>query len=344
MTLAFVELSGEAPTLAGAEAVAAAEALGGRAVRSEAPIESLVAVELPDEPTAAELARRLALARRCLVLRARGRDIGAALEELGARYRSASVRRLGRPSSGGKDTAVLDAGAAFKHGGGSIDLDRPAHRFWLGTAAQETPVLFEEVAAVDRRSAAGRRMPSLPFQRPVSLPPRLARAAANLARIRSPDRVVDPFLGTGALLAEAGLLGGRLFGIDREPEMVRGALRNLAHLGLAADELVVGDAGAVEFWEPEARFEALLTDPPYGRASTTGGEDAAALVARVLPRWAERVRPGGRLVVIVPGPIDPPGEEWTSVLDVTVRVHRSLSRVFRVFERFAVTSSPPPSS
>ena len=180
-------------------------------------------------------------------------------------------------------------------------------------------------------------MPALPFQRPVSLPPRFARAAANLARVRAGDRVVDPFVGTGALLAEAGLLGGRLFGIDLDPTMVRGALRNLAHLGRHAEELVVGDAGSIEFADPGVRFDALVTDPPYGRASSTGGEGAAAVLARVLPRWADRVRPGGRVVVIVPGPIAPPGPEWTSVVRASVRVHRSLTREFRVFERTGAT-------
>jgi tRNA G10 N-methylase Trm11 len=57
----------------------------------------------------------------------------------------------------------------------------------------------------------------------------------------------------------------------------------------------------------------------------------------VLPRWADRVRPGGRVVVIVPGPIAPPGPEWTSVVRASVRVHRSLTREFRVFERTGAT-------
>ncbi|MGA8302079.1 MAG: DNA methyltransferase, partial [Thermoplasmata archaeon] len=251
---------------------------------------------------------------------------------------SAAVRRLGSPSSGAADDAVLRAGRAFKSGGGTIDLDHPDRRFWLARGADGTDRLFEEVAAVDRRSASARRMPTLPFQRPVSLPPRLARAAANLARVRSGDRIVDPFVGTGALLAEAGLLGARLYGIDRDAEMVRGALRNFTHLGVTAEELVVGDAGEAEFGGSPVPFDAVLTDPPYGRGSSTGGEGSAEVVDRVLPRWAARVRPGGRLVVIVPAPVEDPGPEWHSVVTVPVRVHRSLTREFQVYERAGVTT------
>jgi tRNA (guanine10-N2)-dimethyltransferase len=342
VTRAFVEVSGEAPGLAVAEAVAAAEALGGRGTGIPGG-STLVEVELPSESAVSKLADRLALARRCLVVRAAGDEVGTALERFGHEGATAAVRRLGRPSTGSTDAGVARAGAAYKRGGGRIDLVGPSRRFWLEDRGSEGTLLFEEVAAVDRRAASARRMPELPFQRPVSLPPRLARAAANLARLRPGDRAVDPFVGTGALLAEAALLGARVSGLDRDPEMVRGALRNLTHFGVHAEELVVGDAGSADFSDPSALFDAVVTDPPYGRASGTGGEDAGEVLARVLPRWASRVRPGGRVVVVVPGPLEPPGTEWASVLKVSVRVHRSLTREFRVFERGVPTASRPSS-
>ncbi len=332
MTRIFVETSGESSALAGAEAVAAAEALGGHGAPPEQRLGSLVAVELPEGLDPSALADRLALARRCLVERAPATSAIGWLERAGGAGGSASVRRLGRPSSGGDDPAVLASGRAFKRGGGRIDLTRPDHRFWL-IAGAPGDVLLEEIAAVDRPAVAARRMPSLPFQRPVALPPRLARAAANLARVRPGDRVIDPFVGTGALLAEAGLLGARLYGVDRDPAMIRGALRNLEHVGVTAEELVVGDAGSVDGSDPRTPFDAVLTDPPYGRASSTGGEGSAALVARVLPRWTDRVRPGGRRVVIAGGPVPEPGDGWGEIARISLRVHRSLTRTFYVHER-----------
>ena len=341
MISAYVEISGESSALATEEAVAAAEALsGGRLKDDLLALPGLVGVTLPEEADVLALAERLALARRCLAFRAGPSDVGSTIGRAGADGGTASVRRLGSPSSGADDAGVLEAGRRFKTGGGTIDLANPRRRFWLVRGADGKDRLFEEVASVDRRSAATRRMPVLPFQRPVSLPPRLARAAANLARIRPGDRVLDPFVGTGALLAEAGMLGARLYGIDRDADMVRGSLRNLAHLGVVADELVVGDAGEAEFAGVVPSWDAILTDPPYGRASSTGGEGSAALVARVLPRWAARVRPGGRLVVIASFAVEPPGADWRPVVSVSVRVHRSLTREFRVYEKTERATNP----
>jgi len=338
MILGFVEVSHESLPLAEAEAVCGAEAVGGGGVAAGAPFPGLVAVEVPDTTALRELANRLALARRCLRPVPEAGELLAAARQEGARGQSAAFRRIGRPSGGGTDEGVLSSGRAFKAGGGSIDLDRPERRFWVARGADARDHLLEEVAAIDRTAPSQRRMPLLPFRRPVSLPPRLARAAVNLARVTPKDRVLDPFLGTGALLAEAGLLGGRLYGMDRDPAMVRGALQNLAYLGVAADELVVGDARNVDFADPSQRFSAIVTDPPYGRSSSTGGEGAAELVRQVLERWSHRLTPDGRLVVIVPagGAASLPG---TPRFHVPVRVHRSLTREFCLYERAGATGN-----
>jgi putative methyltransferase (TIGR01177 family) len=330
----YVELAGEATDLARAEALAAARALGGRG-SDDLPVEGaqLVGIDLGSREDAPRLAHRIALARRCLLPMGGEPDAESVLREAGRSGRTGAVRRLGRPTSGDRDEGLLRAGRAFVEGGGSIDLNAPARRFWIAGPGQ----LFEEVAAVDRSAASTRRMPRLPFQRPVSLPPRLARAAANLAEIRSGDRVLDPFVGTGALLAEAGLLGARVFGIDRSTEMVRGAMQNLGYFGLSAEALVAGDAGDVEVDDPEP-FDAILTDPPYGRSSSTGGETGAGLVARVLPRWAERIRPGGRIVLILGEGAEPLGADWRYDA-FRVRVHRSLTREFRVYTRSGASST-----
>lgn len=332
MIQAFVEVSGESPALGRAEAVAASEALEGGVGTTEPHFDGLVGVELPDGPSLARLAERLALAHRCLRLLANEGDLDRTLRAEAVRGETAAFRRVGS-ASGAPDPRILSAGRAYKSAGGRIDLGRPARRFWLACDVAGREWLFEEAGTVDRAAFGGRRMPLLPFQRPVSLPPRLARAAANLARIRPGDRVLDPFLGTGALLAEAGLLGARLYGIDRDAAMVRGALENLRHLGLSAEALAAGDAGTVEFAEQGLGFDAILTDPPYGRSSSTGGEAADLLVERVVPRWAQRLTVTGRVVLIVPSGAPDLFAPWERKLSVAVRVHRSLTREFRVYQR-----------
>ena len=341
MRVLWVELSKDVPPLARAEAIAAAEALGGGRGPSGTYEDSglPVPVELPDGTDPAYLTARLALARRCLERRGTTRAAAEIFARAGRDARSAAVRWIGRPTSGSDDRDVRELGRAYVAAGGRIDLEHPDRRFWLVGAPPDGPAFFEEVGATDPSALARRRMPRLPFQRPVSLPPRLARAAANLAGIRLGDRVLDPFVGTGALLAEAGLLGAEVYGIDRDPEMVRGALRNLGHLGVTPRSMVVGDAGDPAVDVEAGVFDAVLTDPPYGRASSTGGEGGAAVVARVLPRWAERVRPGGRVVVILGGPSVPLGPPWECCTAIPVRVHRSLTREFRVYRRPGATPS-----
>ncbi|HLM70269.1 MAG TPA: DNA methyltransferase [Thermoplasmata archaeon] len=332
MTTGYVEPSQESPELAEAEAVSAAEALGGHAAPESPVLSGLIALVLPDADTWDRLAGRLGLARRCLLPTVTSPDAASSARHEGARGGSAVFRRIGKASGGGTDDAVLSSGRAFKVGGGTIDLESPTRRFWLARDAMEADHLLEEVASVDRATTARRRMPLLPFQRPVSLPPKLARAAVNLAQVKPSDAVLDPFLGTGSLLAEAGLLGGRLFGVDRDATMVRGALQNLAYLGLTAEKVIVGDARDVEFGDEHLRFSAIVTDPPYGRASSTGGTDASQLTAEVVERWRHLLRPAGRILVIVPagGPaLEIPG---TIRFRIPVRVHRSLTREFRLYE------------
>jgi tRNA (guanine10-N2)-dimethyltransferase len=329
---AFVELSGESPALGRAEAVAASEALGGSVGPEEPRFGGLVGVELPELPSLERLAARLALAHRVLRVLGSPADLEPTISSEAVGGKAAAFRRVGSVS-GTPDPGILRAGKRYKSAGGRIDLGHPVRRFWLAIDSTGREWLFEEMGAVDRTGAAQRRMPLLPFQRPVSLPPRLARAAANLGRVRAGDRVLDPFLGTGALLAEAGLLGARLYGIDRDATMVRGALENLTHLGLSAEALVVGDAGTVDFTDSDLAFDALVTDPPYGRSSSTGGESAEHLVERVVPRWARRLTPRGRVVLIVPSGAPDLSPPWRRQLSVPVRVHRSLTREFRVYGR-----------
>jgi putative methyltransferase (TIGR01177 family) len=342
MTRFWVEASGENPSLAAAELAGVMRGPTDRGAGTPDPAPTgFSTVDLPGRPEAHALGRRLAMARR--ILEPWGDQpapaVLARFESEGRGGAPAAFRPLGSARRPLGSPRLAACAAAYVRGGGRIDLERPLRRFFLAETPGGGLLVAEEVAAVDRAPFAERRMARLPFQRPVSLSPRLARVAANLAGIRPGDRVVDPFVGTGALALEAALLGARVTGVDRDPEMVRGAIRNFAHFGQSFEALWVEDAGAAADDAAAGRFDALVTDPPYGRASGSGGEPAAALVARVIPRWADRVRPDGRLVVLAPGGPDPVGSPWERVVCVRDRVHRSLTREFRAYARRGVSRS-----
>ena len=336
---AWVELSRENLPLARAELDAALQAMGRSTSEAGAgPSLPSVAVESPAE--ARRLAARLALARRVIARwkETSSQGIEGRLRREVRAGESVSFRPLDRPTGAVLDPRVRAWAVAIGSVGARIDLEAPDRRFVFRSSEATVGEFGEEVASVDRASFDQRRMPRLPFRRPVSLPPKLGRVAANLARVRPGDRVVDPFLGTGALAIESALLGAGVTGVDTDATMVKGAVANFAHLSLAPEAFVVADAGS----EPvRGVYDALVTDPPYGRASTTGGEDSALLAERVVGHWAPAIRPGGRLVVVVPGGPDPVASPWRRILAIPDRVHRSLRREFRVYERVGESESGP---
>jgi SAM-dependent methyltransferase len=332
-----VELSAENLPLAAAEASAAALALGGIASPVEVPaFPRCLALRLTGEPDARALAARLALARRVILpwVETTPPAIAAHLaDEAAQRPLGASFRSLGASEGAAVGPELASWARSWRAAGGHIDLEGPDRRFLFARGRGDHWTFGEEVAAIDRDALSPARYRHLPFRKPVTLPPRLARVAANLTGIRSGDRVTDPFVGTGTLLIQAGLLGARTEGVDRDPEMVRGAIANLARMGLDAGRLTVADAEDAAASTAPGSLDAILTDPPYGRASGTHGEKAQKLIKRVLPSWAERVRDGGRVVIVMPGGPDPLSAPWRRVVCVSDRVHRSLTREFRVYER-----------
>jgi tRNA (guanine10-N2)-dimethyltransferase len=332
-----VWLSGENRALARAEVAAATRRLGGRVIgaRGQTSTPERSEVEVPDREAAVALANRLALAHRCAVpwQEADPELVEGQLRQLGARGESAAFQWVSG-SPGARPPEILrQLGNVFRSGGGRISLDHPDLRFWLENAADGYIRVFEEVGRVDRTAFTARRTPHLPFQRPVTLAPRLARALINLSHIGPGDRVVDPFVGTGSLLLEAALIGANTVGIDANASMIRGALENFAHFGQTPEALRQTDAADAAAGFPPASFDALVTDPPYGRASGTGGEPPERLWSRALTAWTRRVRPGGHIGLVVPTGVKVPQLEARLEVAIPQRAHRSLTREFRVYVR-----------
>jgi tRNA (guanine10-N2)-dimethyltransferase len=187
----------------------------------------------------------------------------------------------------------------------------------------------------DPKDFESRKAHHRPFFRPISLHPRVSRAIVNLTKARK--EILDPFMGAGGILMEAGLIGLKVYGVDIKPEMVEGAEMNLRHYGIEEYTLKLGDATRLEELFPGRKFEAIATDPPYGTSATLAGRKRDELYRKALESMHRVLKDGGRLAIAFPADFDGESEAervgFKLVGKYYQRVHKSLDRYFYVFEK-----------
>jgi tRNA (guanine10-N2)-dimethyltransferase len=115
------------------------------------------------------------------------------------------------------------------------------------------------------------------FFHPSMMNSSLARVMCNLAGVQIGDIVLDPFCGGGGILCEASHIGATVVGIDLSWKLLIGARMNLNKIGLNYS-LIQGDTQNL----PISSVNRIVTDPPYGRASSTRGSIAIKLVESLL--------------------------------------------------------------
>jgi tRNA (guanine10-N2)-dimethyltransferase len=325
---AFVELSGEHPTLPRAEVLAAIAAerlelrsatFGGLLLRIDAvgPIE--------------RVARRIGLAHTVCEELASGdfEAIRAFAREIDLAGRTFRVRARGLGTD--VDPSALEGPLGADLGRtGRVDLDFPVEDFRLLVADE---FLFGRVIhRVDRSRLESTKVAHRAFSRPISLHPKFARALVNLSRVPMAGTVLDPFCGTGGVILEAAAMGMRPIGSDRDRKMVAGTRASLR--GIAFDGgLAVADAGLLPF--RRGTVHGIATDPPYGRASSAKGETIRSLYSRAFRAFADLLPRGVHAAVVLPdrSMTDLAEDSLEFVEAHALRIHRSLVRHFCVFVR-----------
>ena len=193
--------------------------------------------------------------------------------------------------------------------------------------------LGERLVEVDRGSFDERRPKRRPYFHPSALDPKLARLFVNLARARRGDLLLDPFVGTGSILMEASMIGCTPIGVDVDDEMVKGCLANIRHFTPTALGAVRGDARR----PPLRRVDCIATDPPYGRAASTGGEELGELLGESLSSLVDLLPRGRHICLATPSQLDvasiAEGAGLKLVEEHLMRVHRSLVRRIAVLRR-----------
>ncbi|MFW9977550.1 MAG: THUMP domain-containing protein [Candidatus Thorarchaeota archaeon] len=102
----------------------------------------------------------------------------------------------------------------------------------------------------------------------------LARVMCNIAGTLPSHTLLDPFCGAGGILVEGGKIGLKLIGIDTSWQLLNGARQNLQSISCSDFNLIQGDSQN----PPLSSIDYIVTDPPYGRTSSTHGTETAELV------------------------------------------------------------------
>lgn len=162
----------------------------------------------------------------------------------------------------------------------------------------------------------------------IALSPRLARTLVNLADLRPGQTLLDPFCGSGTILAEGLAKSLRCLGLDSSASRVQQARENLRwSAGGIADrgyDVRKGDARETSRLLRGTRVDAIVTEPvllprldarPKTATARAMVEESAVVYNDALASMAESIGPDGRIVVVVPVVQTMDGDEVTLTLE-----------------------------
>jgi tRNA (guanine10-N2)-dimethyltransferase len=210
--------------------------------------------------------------------------------------------------------------------GAKVDLENPEIEI-IAVITSDHVVIYLKEGEVDRSLFKVKEVSARPYAHPASMRPTLARAMVNLARTRRGDLVLDPFLGVGGIALEILSVGARLIGVDINEKLVIQAKNNLMTYGfLEGYELRVGDALSLELG---VRVDRIVTDPPYGRMSSSPYAPRE-LASKFISKVPDYLRRGGWISISLPKEFLDRRDFEDAGIDIVnffdLREHRSLVR------------------
>lgn len=184
----------------------------------------------------------------------------------------------------------------------------------------------------DVKSFGRRKLQKRPFILPITMHPKIARALVNLSSVKRNGVLLDPFCGTGGILIEAGFVGARLVGSDIEEKMIRGCEKTLDFYKIKNYELFCSDIGDIK--DHVGLVDAIVTDLPYGKSTTTKGEKISELYERAFENFSKLLKPNGKAIVGLSNKdFISVGEKYLTLVEKhELRVHKSLTRYFGVYK------------
>ncbi len=213
-----------------------------------------------------------------------------------------------------------------------VDLENPDNEI-RALITDNKIYVGQKIYNVNRSKFEKRKVQFRPFFSPISLHPKIARTLVNLSIVAKGETLLDPFCGTGGILIEAGLIGINIIGSDIQEKMVNGSKKNLEYYNIKNYNLFTTDIGSIDRYVK--KVDSVVTDLPYGKSTTTKGEDMIDLYDRAFEKIS-KVLKKDRYAVI--GLSD---KKYISVAKKYLKLvkvhefiaHRSLTRFFVVFKK-----------
>jgi tRNA (guanine10-N2)-dimethyltransferase len=227
--------------------------------------------------------------------------------------------------------------------GTKVSLKNPDKTF-IGIITDEKLVLGLKLTDITSKTFSERRPRKKPFFHPSAMPSKMARCMVNLAHGKAEALVLDPFCGTGTSLIEATYIGCRAVGVDAQKRMILGTRKNLRFFNISAEGLVLADSRKPPFF----KVDCVVTDPPYGRSSSTMKSTTEQLVKDVLASSFALLGVGQRICIALPiqvnglGKISRMAEDlaeyinglgYKTIESHLVYIHSSLTREIMVYEK-----------
>ncbi len=227
--------------------------------------------------------------------------------------------------------------------GTKVSLKNPDKTF-IGIITDEKLVLGLKLTDITSKTFSERRPRKKPFFHPSAMPSKMARCMVNLALGKAETLMLDPFCGTGTSLIEASYIGCRAVGVDAQKRMILGTRKNLHFFNISAEGLVLADSRKPPFF----KFDCVVTDPPYGRSSSTLKSTTEQLVKDVLASSLELLGKGKRICIALPIQVNGSGQVDHMAKDLAdfvkdlgyktieshlVYIHSSLTREIMVYEK-----------
>ncbi len=312
----LVLLSGEETTIPAAEAKALFLAYDPGS-RFSQPEKRIIIAESKADPMV--VGRRVAFARR----------VGRLIDDPADAADLVKGRKIRlRPFSTAPSKRAVDARALLRGLDADVDLRRPDFEFTVVDGEKRYIALTAPGLMVQDWHI--RRPRRRAFFHPSAIFPKLSRALVNLSRCREGQTLLDPFAGTGSILIEAAEVGILPLGFDQTQKMVNGSLANMK--GFAQSWLGVVRADA--FNPPVTKVDGVVTDAPYGRASSTRGKGAANVLQLALETFPSILGKGSRLVIMHPKHIPAePSSELETEEEHYLYIHKRLTRAITVLRR-----------